>query len=239
IDKGAMLPLKDTGRAYFGGYIEGNVNVMDFAEYSDATGNMASTLTYPLARHIQRLNKIRAAVPALRKGQYSTEGCSGNLSFKRRYKDGNVDSYVLVTISGNSTFTNILNGTYVDAVTGDIKNVANNTLTAECSGKGNMRVYVLNGPGKIGDDGKYLYNDESVDQPWAAWPDETMPDDTWTIRPVEGEGSTGININIPADDANTVTEYLNLQGVRITQPATSGIYIVKKGNKVSKSYIRK
>ena len=239
IDKGPMLPLKDTGRAYFGGYIEGNVNVMDFAEYSDATGNMASTLTYPLARHIQRLNKIRAAVPALRKGQYSTEGCSGNLSFKRRYKDGNVDSYVLVTISGNSTFTNILNGTYVDAVTGDIKNVTNNTLTAECSGKGNMRVYVLNGPGKIGDDGKYLYDDASVDQPWAAWPDETMPDDTWTIRPVEGEGSTGININIPADDANAATEYLNLQGVRITQPATSGIYIVKKGNKVSKSYIRK
>ena len=239
IDKGPMLPLKDTGRAYFGGYIEGNVNVMDFAEYSDATGNMASTLTYPLARHIQRLNKIRAAVPALRKGQYSTEGCSGNLSFKRRYKDGNVDSYVLVTISGNSTFTNILNGTYLDAVTGDIKNVANNTLTAECSGKGNMRVYVLNGPGKIGDDGKYLYDDASVDQPWAAWPDETMPDDTWTIRPVEDEGSTGININIPADDANAATEYLNLQGVRITQPATSGIYIVKKGNKVSKAYIRK
>ena len=239
IDKGPMLPLKDTGRAYFGGYIEGNVNVMDFAEYSDATGNMASTLTYPLARHIQRLNKIRAAVPALRKGQYSTEGCSGNLSFKRRYTEGNTDSYVLVTISGNSTFTNILNGTYVDAVTGDIKNVTNNTLTAECSGKGNMRVYVLNGPGKIGDDGKYLYDDASVDQPWAAWPDETMPDDTWTIRPVEGEGSTGININIPADDANAATEYLNLQGVRITQPATSGIYIVKKGNKVSKAYIRK
>ncbi|MDY2703137.1 MAG: starch-binding protein, partial [Prevotella sp.] len=191
IDKGAMLPLKDTGRAYFGGYIEGNVNVMDFAEYSDATGNMASTLTYPLARHIQRLNKIRAAVPALRKGQYSTEGCSGNLSFKRRYKDGNVDSYVLVTISGNSTFTNILNGTYVDAVTGDIKNVTNNTLTAECSGKGNMRVYVLNGPGKIGDDGKYLYDDASVDQPWAEWPDETMPDETWTKKPVTGGSETG------------------------------------------------
>ncbi|MCI6234253.1 MAG: alpha-amylase family glycosyl hydrolase [Prevotella sp.] len=191
IDKGAVLPLKETGRAYFGGYIEGNVNVTDFAEYSDATGNMASTLTYPLARHIQRLNKIRAAVPALRKGQYSTEGCSGNLSFKRRYTEGNTDSYVLVTISGNSTFTNILNGTYVDAVTGDIKNVTNNTLTAECSGKGNMRVYVLNGPGKIGDDGKYLYDDASVDQPWAEWPDETMPDETWTKKPVTGGSETG------------------------------------------------
>ena len=191
IDKGAVLALKETGRAYFGGYIEGNVNVTDFAEYSDATGNMASTLTYPLARHIQRLNKIRAAVPALRKGQYSTEGCSGSLSFKRRYTEGDTDSYVLVTISGNSTFTNILNGTYVDAVTGDVKIVTDNTLTAECSGKGNMRVYVLNGPGKIGDDGKYLYGDASVDQPWAAWPDETMPDETWTKRPATGGSETG------------------------------------------------
>ena len=191
IDKGAVLPLKETGRAYFGGYIEGNVNVTDFAEYSGATDNMASTLTYPLARHIQRLNKIRAAVPALRKGQYSTEGCSGSLSFKRRYTEGDTDSYVLVTISGNSTFTNILNGTYVDAVTGDVKIVTDNTLTAECSGKGNMRVYVLNGPGKIGDDGKYLYGNASVEQPWAAWPDETMPDETWTKKPVSGGGESG------------------------------------------------
>ena len=188
IDKGAVLALKDTGRAYFGGYIEGDINVTDFAEYSGATGNIASTLTYPLARHIQRLNKIRAAVPALRKGQYSTDGCSGSLSFKRRYKDATTDSYVLVTISGNSTFTNILNGTYVDAITGDVKIVTNGTLTAECSGKGNMRVYVLNGPGKIGEDGKYLYCDASVDQPWAAWPDETMPEETWTVKPQPGQG---------------------------------------------------
>ena len=188
IDKGAVLALKDTGRAYFGGYIEGDINVTDFAEYSGATGNIASTLTYPLARHIQRLNKIRAAVPALRKGQYSTDGCSGSLSFKRRYKDATTDSYVLVTISGNSTFTNILNGTYVDAITGDVKIVTNGTLTAECSGKGNMRVYVLNGPGKIGEDGKYLYCDASVDQPWVAWPDETMPEETWTVKPQPGQG---------------------------------------------------
>ncbi|MDE6130989.1 MAG: alpha-amylase, partial [Muribaculaceae bacterium] len=110
IDKGAVLALKDTGRAYFGGYIEGNVNVTDFAQYSDATGNMASTLSYPLALHIQRLNQIRAAVPALRKGQYSNEGCSGTMAFKRRYTDANTDSYVLVTISGDATFTGVLNG---------------------------------------------------------------------------------------------------------------------------------
>lgn len=192
IDKGAVLALRDTGRAYFGGFIEGDVNVTDFAEYSGATGNLASTLSYPLARHIQRLNKIRAAVPALRKGQYSTEGCSGKLSFKRRYTDSKVDSYVLVTISGNSTFTGILNGRYVDAVTGDVQNVTNGTLTATCSGKGNMRVYVLDGPGKIGDDGKYLYADAPAAEDWTTWPDETMPDETWTVKPDSGQSGGDI-----------------------------------------------
>lgn len=197
IDKGAVIALKESGRAYFGGYIEGDVKVNDFADYSDATGNLASTLTYPLARHIQRLNKIRAAVPALRKGQYSTEGCSGKMSFKRRYKDSKTDSYVLVTISGSSTFTDVLNGRYVDAVTGDVQNVTDGTLTATCSGKGNMRVYVLNGPGKIGEDGKYLYDEASVDQPWTEWPDETMPDDTWTVKPNAGGGGGGGDIVEP------------------------------------------
>ena len=145
IDKGAVIALKESGRAYFGGYIEGDVNVTDFAEYSGATGNMASTLSYPLALHIQRLNKIRAAVPALRKGQYSNEGCSGSMAFKRRYTDSNTDSYALVTISGDATFTGILNGRYVDVVTGDEQNVKDGTLSVACSGKGNIRVYVLDG----------------------------------------------------------------------------------------------
>ena len=113
--------------------------------------------------HIQRLNKIRAAVPALRKGQYSTTGCSGSFAFKRRYTDATTDSYALVTISGNATFTGIENGTYTDVITGDVKTVTNGSLTATCSGKGNMRIYVLStsltkAPGKIGEDGKYLYN---------------------------------------------------------------------------------
>ncbi|MDE6283292.1 MAG: starch-binding protein [Muribaculaceae bacterium] len=195
IDKGAVLALKDTGRAYFGGYIEGDVNVTDFAEYNGATGNMASTLSYPLALHIQRLNKIRAAVPALRKGQYSNDGCSGKMAFKRRYTDATTDSYVLVTISGDATFTGVLNGRYVDAITGDVKTVTDGSLTAKCSGKGNLRVYVLDttktpAPGKVGEDGKYLYATTSVDKPWTTWPDETMPDDNWTLRPDNPIGGT-------------------------------------------------
>jgi hypothetical protein len=159
--------LKNTGRAYFGGYIKGDINVTDFGQYTGATGNIAQTLKHPLSLHIQRLNRIRQAVPALRKGQYSTDGCSGTFAFKRRYTDATTDSYALVTISGGATFSNIENGTYVDCVTGDTKTVTNNKLTVSCSGKGNLRVYVLNttktkAPGKIGNDGKYLYQSSSV-----------------------------------------------------------------------------
>ena len=167
IDNGPNTALRETGRAYFGGYIKGDINVTDFAQYTGASGNIAATLSHPLAMHIQRLNMIRAAVPALRKGQYSTEGCSGSFAFKRRYTDATTDSYALVTISGGATFTNVLNGTYVDCVTGDTKTVTNGTLSVSCSGKGNLRVYVLNtdktkAPGKIGVDGKYIYATSSA-----------------------------------------------------------------------------
>ncbi|GKX66547.1 alpha-amylase family glycosyl hydrolase [Inconstantimicrobium mannanitabidum] len=164
IDVGPNAPLSKTGRAYFGDKIEGNVSVTDFGKYTNATGTMAQTLNYPLAQHIRRLNQIRRAVPALRRGEYSTEGVSGDgMAFKRRYTDSSkgIDSYCLVSVSGNATFTGVLNGTYVDVITGDTKTVTNGTLTANCSGKGNMRVYVLNlsgnaAPGKVGDAGTYL-----------------------------------------------------------------------------------
>ena len=167
IDNGPNIALRETGRAYFGGYIKGEINVTDFAQYSNAKGNIAATLSHPLAMHIQRLNQIRAAVPALRKGQYSTDGCSGSFAFKRRYTDDSTDSYALVTISGGATFSNILNGTYVDCVTGNTQTVTNGRLSVSCSGKGNIRVYVLNtdktsAPGKVGQDGKYIYTSSSV-----------------------------------------------------------------------------
>ena len=165
IDPGGNGPLKDSGRAYYGGYIKGQVSTSDFGIASGASGNLASTLSKPLVKHLQRLNRIRQAVPALRKGQYSTTGCtsSGGYAFKRRYTDDTTDSYVLVTINGPATFTDVLNGTYTDCITGDVKTVTSGTLTtAPCSGKGNMRIYVLStsltpAPGKIGEDGPYLY----------------------------------------------------------------------------------
>lgn len=196
IDKGAELALKNSGRAYFGGYIEGNVTVSDFANYSGATGNMAATLSHPLSLHIQRLNLLRAAIPALRKGQYSTDGCSGSgvAAFKRRYTDANTDSYVLVTIGGAANFTGVENGTYTDAITGDVINVTNGTLkTKACSGAANMRVYVLStaktpAPGKVGVDGKYLYDTTPGNTPQSGYDGNEEPEDTWTVKETPGGG---------------------------------------------------
>ena len=142
-DKGPAAPLASTGRAYYGDNIEGSVTASDFGEWT-ASGTVATTLDKPLPKHLADLNKIRRAVPALQKGQYSTEGCSGGMSFKRRFTKDDVDSFVLVTISGGADFKGIPGGTYVDLVTGDSKTVSEGgTLTANCSGKGNARIYVL------------------------------------------------------------------------------------------------
>lgn len=195
IDDGPNIPLQNSGRAYYGGYIKGSANVTDFAQYTDATGNMAATLSHPLAQHIQRLSRIRMAVPALRKGQYSVSNISRNgavAAFKRRYTDATTDSYALVCISGGATFSQIENGTYVDCITGDTKVVTNGTLTASCSGKGNMRVYVLTtdkspAPGKIGTDGRYLYTSSPASIPQPTWDgtEEELTDDPDVPTPGE------------------------------------------------------
>ena len=160
IDVGPNAPLSETGRAYFGDNIEGEINASGFTVYT-ATGAAKSTLEAPLAQHLIRLNRLRQAIPALRKGQYSTEGCGGGLAFKRRYTDANTDSFVCVTISGSTTFTGVPNGTYVDAVTGDTQTVSGGTLTATCTGKGNLRVYVLStsktpAPGRVVPNGAFM-----------------------------------------------------------------------------------
>lgn len=145
IDQGPNISLASSGRAYFGDHIEGSVNATDFGRYNGASGAMADTLNNPLSLHIQRLNRLRACIPALRKGQYSTDGCNGGMSFKRRYTDDNTDSFVLVAISSDATFSNVPGGRYVDAITGDVQNVAEGgTLTTSgIKGQGDLRVYVL------------------------------------------------------------------------------------------------
>nr|WP_318840722.1 hypothetical protein [Paenibacillus sp. BJ-4] len=85
------------------------------------------------------------------------------MAYKRRYTDTSkgINSFALITVSDSAVFRNIPNGTYKDAITGDVKEVKNGTLNVTVSGKGNLRVYVLDlsgnpAPGKIGEDGPFL-----------------------------------------------------------------------------------
>lgn len=154
MDVGPKAPLSTTGRAYFGNYIEGTVNATDFSKYT-ASGEVANTLNSALAVHLQQLNAIRRSVPALQKGQYTTSNVSnGNMAFTRRYTADGVDSLACVAISGGATFKGLPNGTYIDAVTGDTKNVTNGTLTVSSIGTANMRVYVCCASGFTGISGK-------------------------------------------------------------------------------------
>ena len=156
IDKGTLISLENSGRAYFGDYLEGTVNATDFSEYT-ASGTVAETLASPLSKHLSKVNAIRRAIPALQKGQYtasSTYVTGGDMSYVRRYTDDNTDSLALVSISSGATFKNIPNGKYVDAVTGDVKYVTDGTLTVPELAKANMRVYVCCASGFTGIDGQ-------------------------------------------------------------------------------------
>jgi len=155
-------PRSQSGRAYYGEYLEGTVTASDFGVYT-ASGNVQKTLDGDLAQHVRRLNMIRAAVPALRKGQYTFDGCSANggWAFKRAYKD---ESYALVAVNGGATFTNVPAGNYVDVVTGQAYTASNGTITVSApSGKGQLRVLVKDWTGgKIGEDGKFMYTTSPV-----------------------------------------------------------------------------
>ena len=157
IDRGPHGPLSETGRAYFGGYLTGDVTAKDFGDYK-ATGNVAATLNHDVAQHLIRLNKIRQAVPALRKGQWTDDGCTpakGGIAFKRAYKN---DSYALVAINGGATFTDCPDGTYTDVVTG--KTYTGTTITVDAPAtQGQLRVLVKDWKdGKIGEDGAFIYD---------------------------------------------------------------------------------
>ena len=156
IDKGTLISLENSGRAYFGDYLEGTVNATDFSEYT-ASGTVADTLASPLSKHLSKVNAIRRAIPALQKGQYTASNTyvtGGDMSYVRRYTDDNTDSLALVSISSGATFKNIPNGKYIDAVTGDVKYVTDGTLTVPELAKANMRVYVCCASGFTGIDGQ-------------------------------------------------------------------------------------
>ena len=160
IDDGMNTALANTGRAYYGAYLEGDVSASDFGVYT-ASGQVSKTLNGDLAHHIRMLNKIRAAVPALRKGQYTFDGCSANggYAYKRAWKD----SYALVALNGGATFSNVPAGTYTDIVTGQTYQGGGTITVTAPTNKGQLRVLVKGWTGgKVVEDGKFIYASSPV-----------------------------------------------------------------------------
>ena len=142
--EGERDTLSQTGRAYFGDHLEDD--------------RIRQTQQHALYRHVQRLNQIRRAIPALQKApmEQVNEWGSG-MSFVRNYSAAN--SYVVVglTIGSDQAISvqGVPNGTYRDAVTGSQKVVIDGVLSFQVAAH-SAGVYVLDGPGKIGEDGVYL-----------------------------------------------------------------------------------
>lgn len=141
--EGERDTLDQTGRAYFGDHLTDE--------------RIATTQAHPLYRHIQRLNLIRRAIPALQKARLShlAEWSSG-MRFVRDHPESG--SYVVVGLAIGSDqeigIEGVRPGVYRDAVTG-AEQVSQGRLLFHVKAN-SAGIYVLDGPGKIGEDGLYL-----------------------------------------------------------------------------------
>lgn len=136
--------LERTGRAFFGDHL--------------SSARIADTQAHPLYRHIRRLNQIRRAIPALQMALMTqvSEWGSG-MSFVRDLsaQGSYVDVGLAIGSDQQVQVQAVRPGRYRDAVTG---------AAQESSGSLSFRVaansagiWVLDGPGKIGQDEQYLH----------------------------------------------------------------------------------
>ncbi len=136
--------LDMTGRAYFGDHLTDE--------------RIGETQSHPLYQHIKRLNQIRRAIPALQKGYMGHVGEWGSgVSFTRDFNDGESYAVVGLAIGGDQGINvgGVRNGTYRDCVTGNEVYVGDGNIGFHVNGN-SAGIYVLEGPGKIGEDGMYL-----------------------------------------------------------------------------------
>ena len=141
--EGEKDTLETTGRAYFGDHLTDE--------------RIAETQAHPIYRHIRRLNLIRRAVPALQKARMTqvNEWGSG-MSFVRDLSEQG--SYAVIGLAIGSgqqvSVDGVRPGVYRDAVTGAEQQSSGSLhfhVKANSAG-----IWVLDGPGKIGEDGVYL-----------------------------------------------------------------------------------
>ena len=225
IDKGPNGPLSNTGRAYFGGYITGDVEASDFGEYK-ASGNVAASLNHDVAQHLIRLNKIRQAVPALRKGQWTTDGCTANggIAFKRAYKD----SYALVALNGGATFTDCPAGTYTDLVTG--KTYTGPTITVDApNNQGQVRVLVKDWTGgKLIEDGAFIYASAAQHKGGQTYDGNEEAGTTW----IDEAPIQPASVSFSQAGGSFRTETINMT-VTLSEDAKSGWYQIQGQDKVN------
>ena len=141
--EGEKDTLETTGRAYFGDYLTDE--------------RITQTQSHPLYRHIRRLNLIRSAVPALQKARTTrvNEWGSG-MSFVRDLSEQG--SYAVIGLAIGSDqqveIGGIRPGIYRDAVTGGEQRCGGHlSFHVQANSAG---IWVLDGPGKIGEEGVYL-----------------------------------------------------------------------------------
>ena len=179
-----------------------------------------------MAQHLIRLNKIRQAVPALRKGQWTDDGCTpakGGIAFKRAYKD----SYALVALNGGATFTDCPAGTYTDLVTG--KTYTGPTITVDApKNQGQVRVLVKDWKGgKLIEDGAFIYETAAQHKGGQTYDGNEEAGTTWVDETPLQPVSVSLSPAGGSFRTNTVTVTAEL-----SEDALSGWYQIEGQNKV-------
>jgi glycosidase len=140
---GNDAPGEKSGRAYFGDQLTG--------------AQLAKTLAHPFVAHVKRLNQIRAASSALQKGVMEKFGDSDHTFWTVRNAGS---AYAVVGLAqggdGQISVSGVKGGTYRDAVTGAELTVSDGGTISFTVKSGSAGVYILNGPGKVGQDGQFL-----------------------------------------------------------------------------------
>jgi glycosidase len=172
-----------TGRAYFG-------------------NDMVYAPNHKIYQHLRRLNAIRKAVPALQKGSWRWDGTSdGNgVGFVRRYNGTDVAVGLAKDGAVGFNFSGLANGTYRDAISGKevVVNGGNLSFTVEPSSAG---IYVLNGPGRVGNpnDGYFQGGSNGGSAPAAV---EYVP-----LNPLPGQSLKVIYNGFLATESKVVMHY--------------------------------
>ena len=201
---GHQRSLDETGRAYYGRVIDQAPN-------------------HIIYKHLRKLNAIRRAVPALQKGTWRWGGNGGGngVGIVREFGD----SYAVVGLAKDGTvnfnFTGIRNGTYRDAVTGHEITVSNGSMTFRVA-PSSAGIYVLNGPGRIGDLGAGFFQSDASGSQGTGGGGGTTPQPAATLGFTPAAPVAGQSLTITYDGFLKTQSQVNLYwGINAWQNVTT------------------